>query len=389
MHCCSTVPCWPLAAGMSPDRQWTCGQNCPLAHRGRNGEVCPKLRMVIANVLWNFHDKPELRRRTSRTCSAPGDATQNTKAYNAVARLTGLSPKKVFAIEAEIHRQGWVWNLRPQSQPSSGESARNTLCRPLATQEERGEHDFAAWLPPLGGDVPAIGGDVHSDVPAVGGDVHSGLPDLPKNDPAEEFLLDKQPVIDGDMPATGGVGLLPKWRAHPNYHISMRQAELATFWISAGLPDNRWPEFLTWFARTAPGVLGNVNHSWHWLREFGFSLTRTLLTNAAASLHCVVPALGMPSDYVRVIDVVTINQVSLLPIIEIHIGPDGKMRYTLVGCPALGNIHTHVAAAGGEGRRPLATICCRPLAALCQACSASTRPKSWSAWCMPWRIACC
>ena len=40
---------------------------------------------------------------------------------------------------------------------------------------------------------------------------------------------------------------------------------------------------------------------------------------------------------------------SLLPIIEIHIGPDGKMRYTLVGCPALGNINTQVAAAGGEG----------------------------------------
>ena len=59
----------------------------------------------------------------------------------------------------------------------------------------------------------------------------------PKNDPAEEFLLDKQPVIDDDMPATGGVGLLSQWRAHPNYHISMRQAELATFWISAGLPE--------------------------------------------------------------------------------------------------------------------------------------------------------
>ena len=81
------------------------------------------------------------------------------------------------------------------------------------------------------------------------------------------------------------------------------------------------------------GFLVNVKHSWHWLQEFGFSLTRTLLTNAAASLHCVVPALGMLSDYVRAIDVVTINEVSLLPIIEIHIGPDGHMRYTLVVCP--------------------------------------------------------
>ena len=139
--------------------------------------------MVIANLLWNFNDKPELRIHVSRTFSVPGPGDA-TKTYNVVARLTGLSPKTVSAIEGDINRKGWEWNLRPQSQPSR--------CRPLATQEERGEHDFAAWLPSLDGDVPAIGGaiggDVHSDVPAVGGDVHSGLPDLPKNDPAEDFF---------------------------------------------------------------------------------------------------------------------------------------------------------------------------------------------------------
>ena len=198
---------------MSQDPQWQRGQTCPLVYRGKKGEVCPKLRMVIANLLWNFKDKPELRAHISQTYSAPGDATHNTRAFNVVARLTGLSPKTVFAIESELIRQGWAWILRKQSQPSSGESARNTLCRPLATQKKGDEHDFAPWLPALGGDVPAIGGDVppaiggdvHSDVPAVGG----WLPGLPKNDPAEECLLDKQPVIDGDMPATGGVGLLP------------------------------------------------------------------------------------------------------------------------------------------------------------------------------------
>ena len=105
---------------------------------------------------------------------------------------------------------------------------------------------------------------------------------------------------------------------------------------------------MTWLATPTP-VCGDVNHTWHWLREFGFSLTRTLLTNVAVSLRSVVPALGMPSDFVRVIDVVTSNQVSLLRIVEVHVSPDGKMRYTLVGCPALGNIHTHVAAVGGEG----------------------------------------
>ena len=132
-----------------------------------------------------------------------------------VALLTGLSPTTVFANSAEIHRQCWVWNLRTQSQPPSGESARHT-----------GDHEFAVWSPPLGGDVPAIGGDVHSDVPAVGGGVHSGLPGLPKDDPAAEFLLG----IDGDMPATGGVGLLPQWRA---------RAQITT---SACAKQN-WPHF--------------------------------------------------------------------------------------------------------------------------------------------------
>ena len=86
------------------------------------------------------------------------------------------------------------------------------------------------------------------------------------------------------------------------------------------MPDNPWPEFLTWLARAARSVLGHVSHSWRWLRELDVPLTRILQTNAAASLHCVAPVLGAPSDFVRVVDVAAFNQVSLLPIIEIHTG---------------------------------------------------------------------
>ena len=117
------LPCWPLAAGMyrGPKlRIWRRGQTCPLVYRGKKGEVCPKLRMVIANLLWNFKDKPELRAHISQTFSAPGDATQNTRAFHVVARLAGFSPKTAFAIESEFIRQGWAWIMRPQSQPSSG-----------------------------------------------------------------------------------------------------------------------------------------------------------------------------------------------------------------------------------------------------------------------------
>ena len=96
----------PQAAEMPPEDQWKCGQNCPLVYRGQHGEVCRKLRMVIANLLWNFHDKQELRAHISRTFSASGDTAHNTKAFHVVARLTGLPPKTVFAIEVDMIRQG-------------------------------------------------------------------------------------------------------------------------------------------------------------------------------------------------------------------------------------------------------------------------------------------
>ena len=182
-------------------------------------------------------------------------------------------------------------------------------------------------------------------------------------------------------------GGLTKWRTHPNYHISMRQAELATFGISAGLSDNRWPEFLNWLARTVPGVLGNVNNSWHWLWEFGFSLTRTLLTNAAASLHSVVPALGMPSEYVFDF-IATHHRDPYQPRWkdEVHIGGMPCSRESLA---TLTFRQLAEWAPTKDACRPLAIFFCRPLAALRRSRSASTQPRSWSAWCTPWRIACC
>jgi len=56
-------------------------------------------------------------------------------------------------------------------------------------------------------------------------------------------------------------------------------------WLSAGLPEDRRSEFAVWLSKVAPGTLGNLNQSGHWVREFSFSLLRAVLTNAAASLR--------------------------------------------------------------------------------------------------------
>ena len=74
------------------------------------------------------------------------------------------------------------------------------------------------------------------------------------------------------------------------------------------------------------------------MQEFSSSLAKTILSHSAASIHSMVPALGIPSDLVRIIDVVTIGPgVSTLPIIFVHTSHEGKLVCSIVACPTLGS----------------------------------------------------
>ena len=117
----------------------------------------------------------------------------------------------------------------------------------------------------------------------------------------------------------------------------MLHAELSVFWLTAGLPGDRWAEFLAWLrTKASPGSVADINCSYHWLDEFGMSLCQTVSSRTAGSLHAVVPALGLPSDFVRVIDVVTVAGISTLPVVAIHTSHEGKLTYSLLGCPSVG-----------------------------------------------------
>ena len=62
------------------------------------------------------------------------------------------------------------------------------------------------------------------------------------------------------------------------------------------------------------------------------------MSHSAASIHAMVPALGIPSDLVRIVDVVTIGPgVSLLPIIFVRTSHEGKLVCSVVGCPTIGS----------------------------------------------------
>ena len=130
-----------------------------------------------------------------------------------------------------------------------------------------------------------------------------------------------------------------RWKEHPNYTPAMTHAELSTFWITAGLPAYRWPDFLAWFrTKVDSGASANINCSHHWLIEFSTSLSKTIMSRTAASIHALVPALGIPSDLVRVIDVVSVDAASTLPIIAVHTSYEGKLICSVVGCPTLGSL---------------------------------------------------
>ena len=82
----------------------------------------------------------------------------------------------------------------------------------------------------------------------------------------------------------------------------------------------------------------DTNCSFHWVQEFSTSLSKTILSHSAAAIHSMVPALGIPSDLVRIIDVVTIGPgVSTLPIIFVHTSHEGKLVCSIVACPTLGS----------------------------------------------------
>ena len=124
-------------------------------------------------------------------------------------------------------------------------------------------------------------------------------------------------------------------------------------WLVHGWQIASFPKFTNWLKEQAPGIIGNLNHSTRFVQSFQASLIQACHTCIATSLHALVPATGMPSLLSRVIDVVSINSASLLPVIYIHTAPEGGLTWSLLSCPCLEDIPSAVGernAASGSTR---------------------------------------
>ena len=160
--------------------------------------------------------------------------------------------------------------------------------------------------------------------------VERALPELLGDADAAAPTPDDDDDLDlSDVDETPRIKLrLNEWQGHAKYISGMRMAQLATFWITSGLPQWTFSSFICWANKlgsdVAP-VLGNTNHSHHFLREFAASLAQAVRHGSCAGIHSTLPATGLPSDLTRVIDIVTIGGVGLLVIAYIHTDHQGKV----------------------------------------------------------------
>ena len=276
--------------------------------------MCVKSRLILGNLLWNVKHNDSLQDAVL-AWSGLGPATGGRNARDAsdrrlaqgVAALTGTQAETVRRLFKEFENTGWsLTSARHESKDMHEQSGDDD-----ASMTEIGLQPCVvnSALPPLSREQghPGNGADSESE---------------------EDNIISSRPLA---------ALKLNSWRSHANYDMAMRHAELAAFWITAGLPEYRWEEFVTWF-QACTGQGADINQSKHFLWEFGHSLARTILSRTAVTVHSIIPALGLPSDFARVIDVVTLSGISLLVIVYVHVDPTGRLTWSLIACPALGSV---------------------------------------------------
>lgn len=295
--------------------QWIPGTNHPLIGRGgvRGGlcvgrGLCDKSRLILGNVIWNLSQDAG-KQEMVRALSASGG---ELAILRAIAKVTGMSLCTLRNVARGFEKTGWKPPDAGQSNESVGDNA-----------------------PASGGEGGKLAGNI-SQNSSCDESTNYPLPILRTGEAADAHSDSES---DYDIARSGGrpLAALDRWKQHANYNMALRHAEMTAFWITAGLPEYRWEEFATWF-QTSTGQGADINQSKHWVREFGHSLSRTIMSRTAVTVHSIIPALGLPSDYARVIDVVTLSGISLLVVVAVHVDPAGRLAWSLFGCPALGSL---------------------------------------------------
>ena len=273
---------------------WGRGTNVPhisRQHIDGSGVVNEAIQEIIGNLTWHLSSAADLdvlgaflqkslnRRRANKSVKitvahvlgallGTEAASHIPLAHVVAARLTGMKRRTASNVAAAVQKEG------PRARAG------------CVGRRRRAE---------------AAGGE--------GGDRAESLADLPP-DLADDLLAEDvaQNCAEED----------------PNVALGLHVGSLAAYvYTNAHLPLDAFTSFVSLSDRHAPGSVGNVNHSAAFCLNFGRTLGVHLQVCQALEHWQKVPALSIPSDFLRVID-----------------------GYTCLGEPCLGLIHRKTNAFG-------------------------------------------
>ena len=268
---------------------------------------------ILANLLWHFDGVSGSNRATVAELLGIPRKQRGIDACHLVAHLACLNIKTVRNLKERFAMCNW---RHPNTSLAVGSVVRSSEPAAAAASDDQD------WPLP------------HISMPLPEEEVDGCL------EPDTDIDSDDYVAAHSSSRQSQCQSQLATWQQHPNYSLGMRVAELATFWITHTLPHHTFPAFVSWMRRVAEeagcgGLLGNINHSHHFLKEWVLSLQHAVEFGTYAGLHALIPAIGMPSDLTRVIDIVSIGGVGLLVTIHLQTDVEGKIVAHLLGCPVV------------------------------------------------------
>ena len=96
------------------------------------------------------------------------------------------------------------------------------------------------------------------------------------------------------------------------------------------LSGNSFVSLLNLIDEIVPGCLGNVNHSRHFMRDFGRTMSVHLAFCVVGQHWCKVPALSLPSDFGRTIDGYSVDSESCTIVVHVITTEHGMIQWMLI-----------------------------------------------------------
>ena len=138
-------------------------------------------------------------------------------------------------------------------------------------------------------------------------------------------------------------------RAHDIFHVGWRLGALvARIFVDPRLPISAFTPFVSFMDAQAPGCVGELNHGFDFFSALSRCMVSHLQLCTALEHWAKVPALGIPSDFARIIDGYTCEGEPCQVVVHVVTRPSGDLDWILVDvAPNAG------AAVGGEDRSRL------------------------------------